>query len=626
MIVAFFMFVLFTRLGGTEYHVAKSGNDNNTGKAHSPFLSIRQAALVAGPGDLITVHAGIYRERVNPARGGNSDSERIIYQAAEGETVILKGSEVIKGWEHLGFDTWKVTLANSYFNGFNPYNDIIQGEWCNTPEDGYDRHTGAVYLNGVWLTESNALDTVLRPAGDKLYWFAIVDEQNTTIWAQFMGCNPNNELVEINVRRSIFYPDGPGRNFITVRGFIMRQAATPWSGVMSEQVGLVGTHWSKGWIIEDNVISHSMNAGITLGRYDLGMYGISKPEATATGYIESLNLAIEHGWSKDKIGSHIVRNNHISHCEKNGIHGSLGSIFSTIEGNTICDIAIEGWTNGPERAGIKLLGSQDVLIKGNLIVNCMKGIWLDWMAQGARVTGNLCFRNLYQDFYAEVNHGPYLVDNNLFLSLCSVWDMSQGGAYVHNLMAGRLNMSPHHRKTPFHEPHSTAIAGYHELLGGDNRFINNIFISGWKGNREQSNPELKTRLLYGKEEFGLSTYNNPALPVQAKGNVYLNGASIYEIDTNSLELAYNPDIRIEESDEGVFISLQVDTALIRIKNQVVTSEILGKSFISGEGYLNPDNSSISINKDFLGNIRDPGNPTPGPFELKRSGTRNFKVW
>ena len=49
----------------------------------------------------------------------------------------------------------------------------------------------------------------------------------------------------------------------------MRQAATPWSGAMSEQIGLIGTHWSKGWIIEENVISHSMNTGITLGRYEL---------------------------------------------------------------------------------------------------------------------------------------------------------------------------------------------------------------------------------------------------------------------------------------------------------------------------------------------------------------------
>jgi alpha-L-arabinofuranosidase len=38
-----------------------------------------------------------------------------------------------------------------------------------------------------------------------------------------------------------------------VRGFTMRHAATPWAPPTAEQIGLIGTHWSKGWIIEDNV-------------------------------------------------------------------------------------------------------------------------------------------------------------------------------------------------------------------------------------------------------------------------------------------------------------------------------------------------------------------------------------
>jgi hypothetical protein len=32
-------------------------------------------------------------------------------------------------------------------------------------------------------------------------------------------------------------------------------------------LGLIGTHWSKGWIIENNVISHSICSGIALGKY-----------------------------------------------------------------------------------------------------------------------------------------------------------------------------------------------------------------------------------------------------------------------------------------------------------------------------------------------------------------------
>ena len=70
--------------------------------------------------------------------------------------------------------------------------------------------------------------------------------------------NPRNGNVEINVRRFCFWPENPGRNYITVRGFTMRQAATQWAPPTALQEGLIGPHWSKGWVIENNIISDQM--------------------------------------------------------------------------------------------------------------------------------------------------------------------------------------------------------------------------------------------------------------------------------------------------------------------------------------------------------------------------------
>ena len=67
-----------------EFHVSVNGDDQNKGSASKPFKTISAAAQVAQPGDVITVHQGIYRERMNPPRGGESDARRIIYQAAQG--------------------------------------------------------------------------------------------------------------------------------------------------------------------------------------------------------------------------------------------------------------------------------------------------------------------------------------------------------------------------------------------------------------------------------------------------------------------------------------------------------------------------------------------------------------
>ncbi|MHC4070654.1 MAG: DUF1565 domain-containing protein [Planctomycetota bacterium] len=179
-------------LHATEYHVSISGHDHHSGSEQRPFKTLSADARVAQPGDVITVHEGMYRERVNPPRGGTSNDKRIVYQAAPGEKVVLKGSEIIKGWHKVQDDVWNVVLPNSFFGDFNPYSDIIGGEWYRMRKDGFDRHTGAVYLNGHWLDEAEGLKTVLAPVSDRPYWKAEIDEKNTTIWAQCKKPGPED--------------------------------------------------------------------------------------------------------------------------------------------------------------------------------------------------------------------------------------------------------------------------------------------------------------------------------------------------------------------------------------------------------------------------------------------------
>ncbi len=74
-------------LGAREFQVAVTGDDHNDGTAARPFRTISAAARVAQPGDVITVHAGVYRERISPPRGGASDRKRIVYRAAPADRV-----------------------------------------------------------------------------------------------------------------------------------------------------------------------------------------------------------------------------------------------------------------------------------------------------------------------------------------------------------------------------------------------------------------------------------------------------------------------------------------------------------------------------------------------------------
>ena len=589
-------------LQAKEYHVSVNGDDTNEGTANTPFRTISRAAKAAQPGDVITVHEGTYRERINPSRGGRSDQERIIYQAAAREKVVIKGSEVIKDWQKLQNDTWKVTIGNGFFGDFNPYSDLIHGDWFNSK--GRNHHTGAVYLDGRWLTEAANLNDVLKPITNMPLWFGQVDEKNTTIWGQFKDINPNEAEVEINVHQTVFYPNRPGVNFVTVRGFTMMHAATPWAPPTAEQIGLIGTHWSRGWIIENNDISYSTCVGVALGKY--GDKWDNTSQNTAEGYVQTIGRAFENGWSKENIGHHVVRNNHISHCEQAGIVGSLGAVFSTITGNDIHDIHVRQLFTGAEMAGIKIHAAIDTEISHNHIYRTCRGIWLDWMNQGTRVTGNLLHdNNTSEDLFVEVDHGPFLVDNNLFLSKRSLLDMSEGGAYVHNLFAGQIVQRPElSRETPFHPPHSTKVAGLQKIEGGDDRFYNNIFTAG-----------------------GLDVYNKATLPMQVEGNIYYHGAKSYSRETNHIvKPDFNPEIKIVEENDSVFLYITMDDSLRALNNPLITTTLLGRAKIPNTAYESPDGTPLKIDTDYFGKKRNETNPTAGPFENPGEGRLKLKVW
>ena len=585
---------------GREYHVSVDGNDAHDGSAGRPLRTIAAAADRAYPGDTVTVHEGVYRERVSPPRGGKSDGERIVYRAAPGERVEISGAEAVKGWALARGDVWKIVLPNSLFGTFNPYSDVIHGDWFDAM--GRVHHTGAVYLNGDWLDEAAALNDVFTKTSGAPLWFGQVEGDATILWAQFRGTDPNKELVEINVRQTVFYPERTGIDYITVRGFILRRAATPWAPPTAEQIGAIGPHWSKGWVIENNEVSHSRCSGISLGKY--GDQWDNKSANSAEGYVKTIERAEKAGWSKENVGGHVVRGNTVSHCEQAGIVGSLGPAFSTVTGNTIHDIHVRQLFSGAEIAGIKFHAAIDVEIGHNYIYRCYRGMWLDWMAQGTRVTGNLFHGNQGEDLFVEVDHGPFVVDNNLFLSKTSQRVVSQGGAYAHNLFCGGVSLVQFDgRMTPFMKAHSTAVAGYHDNPSGDMRFYNNIFAAGGD----------------------LSAFNVTRLPIELGGNVFLEGATACAREIDPLMKA-DYDAGIEADDDGRRFGMNIDGAWATERaRKLVASEMLGRATIPDLPFERADGTALRIDTDFRGRRRNAANPFPGPFENGGQGRVEIEV-
>ncbi|MCX6998342.1 MAG: carbohydrate-binding protein [Kiritimatiellaeota bacterium] len=739
--------LLLAPLHAAEFHVAVNGNDARKGTKSAPLRTIQRAADLAQPGDVITVRAGVYRECVNPPRGGTSDTKRIVYQAAPGEKVTITGSEPAKVWHKVDQDTWKLTLPNSYFGPFNPFAEKVYGDWFESR--GRVHRRGCVYLNGAWLTEAPNLDTVRQPAGQTPRWFATVDgaaadapdyllnvawfqpaggekipagqpaarsgtqnaacaeggecvgwikpghwlrydnvdfgkgtesiairaaaaagtggaielrldqvdgellgtcavtatgdwqqwqsftakikqtegkknlclvfkptrparaekeSASTVIYAQFPGVNPNEAQVEISVRPTVFSPEKTNIDYITVRGFDLRNAATQWAAPTAGQVGLVTAYWCKGWIIENNEISHSRCCGIALGKYSDQWDG---QRGSTEGYYLTIDDALKKdGWTREKIGGHLVRNNHIHHCGQTGIVGSLGCAFSRVIGNEIHDINLQGLWGGAEMAGIKFHGALDVIISGNHIYRCgeLGGVWLDWMAQGTQVTGNLFHDNTGWggDLFCEVDHGPYLVANNLFLSTKAHLANSQGGAYVHNLICGSLEIVPDGRRTPYFKAHSTEMVGLHDCPVGDVRLYNN--------------------LLAGRGAF--SAFNGASWPVAAAGNVFTKGSQSSKFDTDALvQPNFDAGVKLTQKTDGWYLEINADIQwAVEQQRKLITTELLGQAKIPDLPFENPDGTPLKLEADYFGKRRNTANPFPGPFEAMKDGKQEVKVW
>ena len=648
-------------------YVNQAALTEGDGSKERPFKHINDAAKIAKPGDEVIVAKGVYREYVNPLRGGTKD-ERIVYRSEEPLGAVITGAEVVKGWKKYKGTTWVVRVGNGVFGNYNPYTTEVYGDWYFAPAV---RHTGAVYLNDKMLYETETLQECLEgkvytPSWDpdfSIYkWYAEQDKGDTVIYANFQGADPNKENVEINVRRRCFFPEKQGRGYITVSGFNIQKAATTWAPPAAFQDGMIGPHWSKGWIIEDCEISNSKCCGISLGKY----YDAENDHYFTTKHLKSPTQMERdavcrgqyHGWLKERIGSHIVRRCHIHHCEQTGIVGRMGAVFSTIEDNHIHNINNMQQLGGAEISGIKLHAAIDVTIRRNHIHHSTMGIWCDWEAQGTRITQNLLHDNYRPDFctwaeggmgsqdiFVEVGHGPTLIDNNILLSKASLFFATEGVAMVHNLICGaflQVGCGTGPRYTPYHIRHRTEVAGFNTINHGDDRFYNNIFIKMWpdvkdketgKVNKADSIPgtwyfdEYPTYdewiknfdLDVKRPDMGkLAKFQFDHLPVWASGNVYLGGALAWKKEKNKLvDKKASVKVELVEKNGKYTVKTNVFDFPKDFSDGIITSDILGKAFQPEQRFENPDGSAITFDQDYFGDHR--GITTiPGPFVSKES--------
>lgn len=615
------------------YYVSASNKELGDGTKENPFRTISQAAEIASAGDTIVIGNGVYREWVCPARGGLSETQRIVYTAEEHSNPVISGAEIVHGWQDRGGGIWSVILGKDFFGEYNSLTDELFGDWYDS--FGQVHHTGELYLNGSAMYEVpsyEALIEKMKNSERSLRWLAENDGDRTVLSANFGCVNPNCECTEISIRPFCFFPKKEGINYITVSGITLCKAATQWAPPTAFQAGIIGVNWSKGWIIENCTVYNSKCVGISLGKRREEEDNIWSRDPSKDGsqtYTELIFKNLQNGWSKDNVGGHTVRNNHIYNCGQAGIAGCMGGAFSVIENNHIHNVNIRGEFGGAEMAGIKLHGAIDAVIENNCIHDCIRGLWLDWEAQGTAVRRNSFFQNRSEDLFIEVSHGPCTVENNIFLSPCNFLNVSQGTALVHNLFAGEIKIiSDTNRFTLYHLPHTTMVGGVSHIFSGDDKIVSNIFIGGknnvgtdvYNGFRSVDDKCKNEKFIFAqkiKRKFkGDLLAHRGHLAVKISSNIYLNGASAYKCETGAYIIKKKVKFELKQENGHFFFETDMFDLFSDFSVEQVTGDFLGKSFESGQKYENSDGSVLKIDKDFFGKERSE-KTFPGPFaELK----------
>ncbi|QTE68857.1 right-handed parallel beta-helix repeat-containing protein [Clostridiales bacterium] len=386
-----------------------NASDENDGSEGKPFRTISRAAAEASPGTRVRIHAGIYRECVQPVYGGTDPEHMVSYEAYGDGDVILRASEEVtdfipsEGWMLFRGPgpvpegeprIWEYDLDPELFRGYNPFcavnilHDRLFIEYDKTDMTTYLNRRGCVFCDGKPLRQVPLYNGMGRE--DNTYW---VEANGMKVHFRLAGdADPREHRIEVTVREQCFAPAKPFLNYIRVKGLICEHAAT---GAPVPQRGAISAHRGHHWIIEDCEVNWSNGVAIDVG-----------------------NECWHHTHTPgEMIGYSVIRGCRIRDAGVCGIAGMFSERL-LIEDNVIEGTGWQKMELSWEAGAIKLHNSVNGLIRHNVFRNTFRAdhLWLDCGNENNRITGNLFLDGIEQReaiFIECTREGVNLIDNNI---------------------------------------------------------------------------------------------------------------------------------------------------------------------------------------------------------------------
>jgi len=612
-----------------ELHVCQeTGCDaSGDGSAEKPFQTIQAAANLAEPGTRVVIHAGTYREWVNPLRGGESPERMIAYEAAGDGEVVIKASCVMKsyrrsgGWNLYRGRTavvgtpvvWETKLNPDEFRGYNPFNavnilhDRLFIEYDKTDMTTYLNRRGMVFVDNEPLEQVALYNQMASKPGT--YW---VEANGQTVHFRLKDDgDPKDHLIELTCREQCFAPEESFLSYIKVKGLTCAHAAT---GAPVPQCGAISAHRGHHWIIEDCTVDWSNAVGIDIGN---------------------------ECWHRERmegqqIGYSVIRRCKILNCGVCGIAG-MGVHDMLVEDNLIEGTGWQKMELSWEAGGIKVHNSVNGLIRRNVFRSTFRAdaLWMDVGNINNRIT-----RNLFLDgkearehiFIEATRDAENMIDNNIF------WNIE--GRFQEKNIPAEPGSSGWYKMEEKDVVNGYAIYGEGtDRLRISNNFIGKCRSAGYfqkivafrlmgRGGTSR-NAKLFNNVFYQCEEAAIKF---PTEKNEAEGNVYAkcyNGylRILYPAPAECLDLAawqefHGFDLTGVDADFEVDVDVQALTMKVSPADPNKAPRMMRRisaNLVKGYDQLPAVARDPKIACDFFGNpvIRD---RMAGPFEISLNDT------
>ncbi len=376
-------------------------SDSNIGTETFPLKTIGAAINVVRPGDEIIVKAGIYRETVAPVVNGTKEAP-ITFRAMKGHKVIIKGSEIVTGWEKVSDILWKrkdwhFDSQQVFVNGF-PLRQVgpVRNLDFISKKAGGRSYTECLYLIGDGVGDITREGSFYYDPEEKALYVNLPYET-----AQ----NPSWYEIEASVRPLLFEPHTPENKlqwwiiegFIWMHSNISAQHGWPALFIQGENlvfrkntvkfcdfggVGCIG----KNNRITDNIIEWCGNNGMQI---------IGEGHVAERNILRYNNYRkFFHDWHAGGLKATsckdvIFRNNYVANNFGHAIWFDIECDNILIENNIVadaygyfCGLFYEISNKGIIRnnsvynanRGVWISGSNDTLVEKNTIIGCRQGI------------------------------------------------------------------------------------------------------------------------------------------------------------------------------------------------------------------------------------------------------------